>query len=103
MSKEWTPPTARGILPEPEVKAKVRVRNKRKESNEEIMLRALDKFGCLTMRVMPMVKDTNYRWKALRGRSIMIRKIPNQGTLFEVLRKITATILDLKGKGKGKG
>jgi len=49
----------------------------RPASNEEIMERALDKFGYLTLRVSFSVRDSDGQYKGLRGKAITLTKVRN--------------------------
>jgi hypothetical protein len=63
-------------------------KHRRLESNEEIMLAALEKRGFLDMRIMFQVRDKDGTWRSLSGRTISARKIPNQGKLWQLVKKV---------------
>lgn len=61
---------------------------KRQESNEEVMLAALEHRKSLDLRVLFQVRDKDGTWRILRGQELIVKKIPNQGRLLSLINKI---------------
>lgn len=100
----WSEPGPKGMrLKNRETFAPARYVRKWKEGNEEMMLHSLEKFKTLSLRVcfeieehidhvarrtgkIPKAPNKKKRWTRLIGKTLFVKKIPNQGMLWQVVK-----------------
>lgn len=111
--REWIPPTKRGeaevetgTLPglvelvelaeegfRPRRPHRPHRPKRKKFSNEEIMLRALEKRGSLTFKLVPFVRCADSKFRALRGSGIIIKGVKTQGQFWKLMRVVKDAIV----------
>jgi hypothetical protein len=102
--KRWTPPTARGILEDPN-KPTIRTPQEIKRSFEERMLNALTRSGKLQLRVKfdllepELGKDRriHHHYNSVPGGRIVV-KVENQGRLLKLIEEIKKLGVDFVNK-----
>ena len=112
----WTPPGPRGMsMKDREKYIPNEYVRKWTEGNEEMMLHSLKRFKSLKIRVLFQLeehKDDEARrlnrnrnggpnpkkWTTIRGKTIQIRKIPNQGMAFQLIKAMQDAALEISKK-----
>jgi hypothetical protein len=93
--RTWVPPTERGVdyrLLDGGVEKRLKRRPSRLESNEELMLAALEKHGSITLRLLPMIKCSDGLYRSLRGAGIIVKHLRSQGKLLRLVKGIVEFI-----------
>src|SRR5882672_712081 len=80
-------------LKSPEKDAKEKYKRFWREGNEERMLRALERFGSLQLRVKFEIIEENQEkvvgYRTLSGKTLVFKKIPSQGCLLGIVEGLT--------------
>lgn len=78
-----------------------RTTTKRLATNEEIMLQSLKTYGYLSVRVAFAVKDEDGAYRGLKGKAVVVKKMPNQGMVLQLVDSVEKCVVDFVTK-KGK-
>jgi hypothetical protein len=81
----------------PEGFSREKFKERWKRGNEERMINSLKRwgrFGGMTMKILFLLKDDDEKFRTLSGKTVVVRKIPSQGKLMEIVDGLIAGVVE---------
>lgn len=102
LTNEQTQPGKRGMRARtPGLNARKKALVYWQQCNEERMLNSLKrwgKYGGMAMRIRFELRDDDGVYRTLAGKTIVIRKVPTQGLLLDIVENITKKAVEEAGR-----
>lgn len=94
----WSEAGSRGMrMRTPEGFSREKFKERWKRGNEERMINSLKRwgrFGGMTMKILFLLKDDDEKFRTLSGKTVVVRKIPSQGKLMEIVDGLIAGVVE---------